>query len=464
MEDSEHKIIEKAIANEDVATLSEGLLGVELFPSQQEIVRRIAFDKNKYLAITAATQYGKTWAVAIGVCLYIILHENKDVLVMSGSKDQARIVRDKVAEFIAETPALRELVETNATGVDRLKKEASKKKTTFSNGCILQVLTAGGKNQGESLMGHGGDLLILDESNLIEDDVYEKRILRMLGKSADSSIVEIGNPTTRNHFYENFHHDQDYHTMQIDWETAVEEGSFSQEFIDKQREKLSQQEFRIQYEAKFPDEDGDNTLINLSWIREAMESSPKWEPGEQTRTVYGLDVAREGRDLSVLVRVEVKEGEFLVRDGDIWSWSVDNTMALAERVKNILDDNDDLHRINVDMTGIGSGVLDRLRQQGLYAAGFKAGAGADDRDRFSYQKDEKFFKLREMLSDEALVLPEHEDLKRELDNLETKYTTKERLKVENGQSKSPDFADALMIALSRTRNPRGGSGTVSFEP
>jgi len=477
MDPKEEKAIAQAIANEDVQTLSKGLLGLDLYPSQADIVRSIAFDKNKYMAVTAATQYGKTWAVAIGVVLYLLMHENKDILVMSGSKDQAKIVRDKVAEFIAETPALAELVETNATGVDRLKKEASKKKTTFKNGCVLQVLTAGGQNQGQSLMGHGGDLIILDESNLVDDEVYQKRILRMLGQSADSSIVEIGNPTTRNHFYENFHHDDDYKSWRIDWETAVEEGSFTQAFIDKQREKLSPQEFRIQYEAKFPDEDADDTLLTMGWITDAMEKEVPWERSEVDRVVYGLDVAREGNDLSVLVRIECKDGRFGIRDGEIWRYNINNTMKLAGRVYDKIcsftetkevdgeeKEIPDLHRINVDMTGIGSGVLDRLQQKGLYAAGFKAGASADDRNRFAYQKDEKYFKVRELLSDEGLVLPQHSDLKTELDCLETKYSSKERMRVMDGRDKSPDFADAVMIGLSRTRNPQGGSGVLSYSP
>lgn len=471
MDKETQKIIDHAIKNKDVKLLSDALFNIQLMPSQERIVRNIAFDENKYVAITAATQYGKTWAVAIGICLYIILHENKDILLMSGTREQATIARDKVAEFIAESQVLRDLVTDEASGVDRLKKEVSKKKITFKNGCELQVLTAGGTNEGQSLMGHAGDLNIIDESNLVSDEVYEKRILRMAGKDSDASIVEIGNPTTRNHFFEAFHHDPDYETFRIGWRKAVSEGSFDESFVEKMRSKLSEREFRIQYEAKFPDEDADDSLISYSWITNAVERDIDWDSGECDRVVYGLDVARGGTDYSVLIRVESKDGLVGVREGDVWKYDVDNTMTLTNKVASAIkqreqellaeDDTaiDHIERINVDMTGIGSGVLDRLQEKGWYAAGFKAGAGAGDRDRFRYQKDEKYWKVRTYFEDDSISIPDHKQLRQELNDMKVSYTSKERLKVED-PSKSPDFSDALMVALSRTRNPQGGTGSV----
>jgi len=471
MDAETQEIIDTAIQNKDVKVLSDALFDIELMPSQERIVRNIAFDENKYVAITAATQYGKTWAVAIGICLYIILHEDKDILLMSGTREQATIARDKVAEFVAESPILRDLVDSNAEGVDRLKKEVSKNKITFKNGCILQVLTAGGKNAAQSLMGHAGDLNVVDESNLVEDSVFEKRIFRMAGKDTNASIVEIGNPTSRNHFFENFHHDPDYETFRIGWRKAVEEGSFDKSFVDKMREKLSEREFRIQYEARFPEEDADESLINYTWIKDAVDRTIDWSEGEADRVVYGLDVARGGTDYSVLIRVESKDGRVGVREGDVWKYDVDDTMTLTNKViscinereeANLEDDQtakDYIERINVDATGIGGGVQDRLEELGWYAAGFKAGAAAGNRDRFLYQKDEKYWKLRTYFEDDYISIPDHKKLRQELNDMKETYNSKSRMRVED-PAKSPDFSDALMVALSRTRNPSGGTGSV----
>ena len=46
-------------------------------------------------------------------------------------------------------------------------------------------------------MGWGGDLVILDESCLITEEVYRSKISRMLGDNPDSMLVEIGNPWNR---------------------------------------------------------------------------------------------------------------------------------------------------------------------------------------------------------------------------------------------------------------------------
>lgn len=453
----------KAIKNEDSYALCSQLFDVELYEGQQDIVEEISFDGSKRLSVLTPSQYGKTWSIAAALGLYVLLHEEKNILIVSGTQNQARIMRDKFAEFLAKCEPLADLVDTNASGVDRLKKEASKKRITFKNGCEIRTLTAGGNNDAESLMGFGADLVVLDESNLISDAIYEKRILRMLGNSSDSSLVQIGNPTTRNHFYESIKKKESHDVIHIDHKQAVSEGSFTQAYVDEMRNEMSERAFRINIMAEFPEADESNTLMKWSWLEKANHTVFEWGSESSDRVMYGLDVARQGDDSSVLTRVEVKNGEYRVTDQ--WKWDVNDTTQLVRNVEKIMDARDEDH-VNVDTHGIGAGVLDQLRDDGYYAVGIKVGKGAEDKDMFLRQKAEHFWKLRGIAEDEDLCISidESKELLKELDDIDIEYNAREKIKIVDPDGYSPDRADSLMLALSFERGKSdwgvGSSGPV----
>ena len=52
----------------------------------------------------------------------------------------------------------------------------------------------------DGVLVHNSPNIVLDESSLIDDDIYAK-IKRMLGGHEDNFIFEIGNPFHRNHFF-----------------------------------------------------------------------------------------------------------------------------------------------------------------------------------------------------------------------------------------------------------------------
>jgi len=312
-------------------------------------------------------------------------------------------------------------------------------------------------------MTRGADLTVMDESNLISDSIYEKRILRMLGNSKTSSLVQIGNPTTRNHFYESVKKNEDHDTIHINHTQAVEEGSFAQSYVDEMREEMSERAFRINIMAEFPEADANNTLVKWGWLEKADHASFDWDSESSDRVMYGLDVARQGDDSSVLTRVEVKNGEYKVSDQ--WKWDLDDTTELVRNVSKILDDRNEEH-VNVDTHGVGAGVMDRLREKGYYAVGIKVGKGAENKDMFLRQKAENYWKLRSIFEDEDISLDfgNTKELMRELDDVDIEYNSREKLKIDDPDSYSPDFADSLMLAVSFERGKGKDLSTGSTGP
>ena len=111
-------------------------------------------------------------------------------------------------------------------------------------------------------------------------------------------------------------------------------------------------------------------------------------------------------------------------------------------------------RVRVDEIGLGSGVLDRLKQLGHRCAeGVNVSRAASRPDLHANLRAELFWQLREALEKGELALPEDPDLLAEFSALRFEYTADGKIRLEEkAQTKrrvghSPDRADAVMLGF-----------------
>ena len=108
--------------------------------------------------------------------------------------------------------------------------------------------------------------------------------------------------------------------------------------------------------GKFPPRGGDYQLIPEWLLQGAMEKEPTENEGRH----LGLDVARSGADNSVAcITVEgtVEHVE---------AWTGDDLMDSAKRALRLANEwRIPAHNIHVDVDGIGAGVVDRMREEGV---------------------------------------------------------------------------------------------------
>ncbi|MFY7962524.1 MAG: hypothetical protein ACOVVK_20775 [Elsteraceae bacterium] len=194
--------------------------------------------------------------------------------------------------------------------------------------------------------------------------------------------------------------------------------------------------------GQFPEVGGDG-LLSPALVRAAMNRA--WSPGEPVRV--GVDVARFGRDRSVLT---LRRGSCLkvleVLEG------VD-TMRVAGAVAQALRQHVGAAAI-VDEIGLGAGVLDRLREQGLPAFGVNVARPAQERERFVNRRAELWWALRERFVEGEIALdPQAKELAAELTGLRWSVDSRGRIAVESKEAMrrrgeaSPDLADAAMLAF-----------------
>lgn len=436
-------VLAQAVRQQDVRNLCKALFGVDLKPKQVLIVRAIAFRLRTRVAIRAPTQWGKTKAVGVGIALRLVLHRGQAIAVLSPSNRQSAILRGYVSDCVLACDYLRGLLSTGATGADRLKAEVNKTKVTFKDGALVEFLSLEGK--AERLMGLGGyDLVIEDESGLVPDDVHRVRVTRMLAKKG-AALVLISNPWAKAHHFYDACNDAAYLQVHVTWQDGLADGSFTQEFLDEQRRKLSPTEWCILYEADFPDS-VEEQLLPWSWIERSIQKA--WTPplGERWLPAWGMDCAEGGGDENVLVRLERGPHDRIAMTAEV-GWHEADTDATAERASRTVGS----HIVGVDEGGVGKGIADNMRARGTTVHSFKAGREAQHKERFFNLFAEAAWRTREAFEQNRVVLVNPSakllsDLTRYRWNVLTGRT---RVQVEGGKSggHSPDRGDAFVHAV-----------------
>lgn len=182
--------------------------------------------------------------------------------------------------------------------------------------------------------------------------------------------------------------------------------------------------------------------------------------------ILGVDVARFGDDQSVIYFRKGRDGR---THAPIELRSLD-TMALAARVA-LEFDKYRADGLFVDETGIGAGVVDRLRQLGYPVIGVQFGAKPDralpgtDMHAYFNKRAEIWGEMREWLKGGAI--PDSVEIEQELTGPEYTFRLRDGRDAILLESKedmkkrglaSPDIADALALTFAYPVMPRVDAG------
>lgn len=163
-------------------------------------------------------------------------------------------------------------------------------------------------------------------------------------------------------------------------------------------------------------------------------------------TIMGVDPAEYGNDDTALC---IRQGRVA---GVIKSWNGRGPMEVVGLVAREADSiRPDM--INVDCTGIGSGIADRLIELGYPVNRIHFGERAIQTDIYHLRRDEMWGEMKEWMQDKPAVIPEDNRLMADLTGPQYSYDSSRRLKLESKEQmkkrglKSPDRADALALTF-----------------
>ena len=421
------------------ALFVQEVLGVEPLPYQAEFLDAIASGERK-ISIRSGHGTGKSTAASWAMLWYFLMHyPNKVVVTAPTSSQLFDALFAELKRWINELPeGLQSILNTKSDRVEHTSAPAE---------MFISARTSRAETP-EALAGVHSEhvMLVVDEASGVPEQVFEAAAGSMSGHNA--TTIMLSNPTrSSGTFFES------QTRMADSWWTrrwsCVDSPLVSDEFVDEMRLRYGEESnaFRIRVLGEFPLAD-DDTIIPFHLVENATHRDVQID--EDTKSVWGLDVARFGADKTALCK---RQGPIVT---ELRAWSGLDLMQTVGRVVaeyEALPPSRQPTQILVDSIGVGSGVVDRLREIGLPVRGVNVAEAPSMGDTYLNLRSELWFKTKGWLEDRSCKLPKNDQLIAELTSIRYSFTSSGKMKAESKDEMrkrglaSPDLADALCLTM-----------------
>jgi len=414
---------------------------------------------NKSIAIKSGHGVGKTATAALLVLWYITVFPDARIICTAPSKGQLLDVLWPEISKWQQRFKFGEMFEWT--------------KTRFYHKMFPETWFASARtaNKPESMAGIHGEhvLIIMDEASGIEQDVYET----MEGAETEEGALRIllSNPTkTTGEFYDAFHSKKDdYLTFTF---SSLDSERVKKDYASKIARKYGKDSnvYRIRVLGEFPLHE-DNTVIGIDTVERAHERYLDLDDKERQNIInnsfefsLGIDVARYGDDEACIY--SNFENRLIKKEVILKKCS---TMSLAGQAVALRNGKyKDIKKcyFNVDLTGVGNGVVDRLielRDEGILRSedvinGISNNGSAMNKEEYGNIISELWFEFGNILKHEAGLesddLEEDNNLQQQLCSRKYDFTSKGQRIIESKKvlkkrlnGTSPDRADAAILTI-----------------
>ena len=294
-------------------------------------------------------------------------------------------------------------------------------------------------------------LVVITEAHAVHEP--EINAIRRLNPTR---LLMSGNPfVSAGSFYDSHHSRRElYRTIQIGaFETPnlkkqklVIPGMITQQDIDDRKEEWGEESalYIGSVLGKFPD-NLDDAVVPL-W---AATEAAKREMEPEGPAVVGCDVARYGHDKTVVIRRQGPVARI------VWRVRGHDTMSIAGFLKAYCEDSD-VETLVVDDTGVGGGVVDRLKEVRLSRTRivpFIAGQKANDEAHFANRLAEVWWAMRNSYLSRELDTEDDDALIGQVSSRRYFHLSGGRIRLQSKENlyRSPDEADALAMTFAATR-------------
>jgi len=415
------------------------VLGVEPLDYQAEFLEAIASGERK-ISIRSGHGTGKSTAASWAMLWYFLMHyPNKVVVTAPTSSQLFDALFAEMKRWINELPdAFKEVLNVKSDRVEH---------TAAPSEMFISARTSRAETP-EALAGVHSEhvMLIVDEASGVPEQVFEAAAGSMSGHNA--TTIMLSNPTrSSGTFFES------QNRLADSWWTrrwsCVDSPLVSDEFVEEMKLRYGEDSnaFRIRVLGEFPQAD-DDTIIPFHLVETATHRDI--EGDSDLPSVWGLDVSRFGNDKTALCK---RQGSVVT---EIRSWAGLDLMQTVGRVVaeyEALLPSKQPREILVDSIGLGSGVVDRLRELGLPVRGINVAEAPSMGATYLNLRSELWFKTKAWFEDRACKLPKDDQLVAELTGIRYSFTSSGKMKAESKDEMrkrglaSPDLADALCLTM-----------------
>lgn len=308
----------------------------------------------------------------------------------------------------------------------------------------------------EALQGFHADyiLFLIDEASGVAENVFE--VAEGALSTDGAFVVMAANPTRQSGYFFESHHKMRSAWAALHW-SGVDSPRVSRDYIENMRKKYGERSpvYKVRVLGEFVTAADGVIPLELCEAARVRDVAVN----DRAMTIWGVDVARFGDDSSSLAK---RKGNHQLEPVKEW-WGKD-TMQTTGLVKAEWDRTPAKDRpvaINVDVIGIGAGVVDRLKELGLPVCGInvaeaEAVNSSDDR-QFNRLRDELWWKCREWLEAKDCKFADDDETIAELTTPTYKILSNGLIQVERKDEmkargvKSPNRADAWNLTFADTR-------------
>lgn len=227
----------------------------ELTDGQCDIFASIIKKGINWVWISAPTRYGKSEVLGLAI-LYLAVILKLKVAIVAGSTEKARKIMDYIVGHLPDHPELYNgLINVKAfSDVEKLKVAASKDTLRWAKAGWIYVTSVDSRSiskEGESVVGEGGDVVVLEEAGLIRSKEQFSKIARM-PEGEWRKMVMSGN-CVEGSVFESAFKDPLYDKVHIKLQQALDEGRYTQAELDEKKTQTTTKDWLRYYEVEFPE-------------------------------------------------------------------------------------------------------------------------------------------------------------------------------------------------------------------
>lgn len=257
---------------------------------------------------------------------------------------------------------------------------------------------------------------------------------------------------TMNFMYDAFCSD-DFYKQKVTWKDGVEAGILNMEVVMQAKKTMTDNEFRMWYEAEFVS--GGGTLFDSRKVQSLAIAKPQETPDEHYDYFMGVDVARLGNDESAVVVMRLPHGamwdETIIEMVNSYTRGKRGVADTIGWVSTLIDKWSPIG-VAVDEIGLGAGVFDMLTE--------KYGEKIRGIQTVGEERTQIYMALQDLVETERVLLLNDDKLKEQLKTYSVEYTSTSKLKIAKKEDAHDDLSDATCFCAYIIRQFR--EETITF--
>ena len=323
---------------------AKDVLGVEPFHYQE----RLLLDPNRQLVAAWGRQTGKTTTIAIKAIHFAYGSPGVTVLITAPSQRQSMIMFDRIGVFIFSSPWLKREVIRSTRTIIQLRNRSQ----IIALPCSENLLR-----------GYTAHMVVVDEASFIPEEVITNILYPMLA-TTDGSLILLSTPWGKDHFFYRAFVDPDFSVHRV---KSGECPLIPESFLKKQRQLMTAETYRMEYEAEFVE--AATSFFTQDLIRSCVDPELEHRYDLEAVAPYaggefyaGCDLGKL-QDYSVFIAVQ-KEGDRLklvfLKEFPLetpYSHVIGFMVRANEKLR--------FRKILIDKSGVGEAVTEEIKAQGL---------------------------------------------------------------------------------------------------